>query len=537
MSVDLSPEQRGFPETTFEAPEMKVYPLGFTPSVKQHLRESGVIPTQGETSDFGNVGLLTEEEIAVVLAKVSRNPGGFLEIAKTVDEEGASQFHQKWVVSIEGYGHASVAEHAMLHMAVENVSSLAGDEVTNNRLASYTEFSARFKGRQNVGRYTPESVAAHPDLLRMWNTVHERLFSLNDRLMELGLSYIRSEDGRKKQPERRADGAKGVKTVSDQFKNLMPASRLTSIGVTTNAREAEHIVRKMLSSPYPEVQRLGARFKQECLNVAPTLVKYANRNDYLVLTREAIEFLARNRREDTGYPEITEKGQLVRLVGHDPDAEDKFIAAALYAKSPGQTLEQLLLQVKGLDESRKRQIFEHVLGNLGKHDAPIRMLEFAGDYQIEVSGMTYGDWREWKRHRIETYDTKDLSVTYGFMNPPLAEEMDESQDFQYRGSVDAVKAVMDDVGELYLAVKKIDPLAAHYCVTRLHYRPAIVKMNPREAFHLISLRTGPTAHPFIRRLAWAFYDEIKKVHPLFAEHLGRRLYSQDRPSRDFNWTY
>lgn len=44
-----------------------------------------------------------------------------------------------------GYGHASVAEHAVLHIAIENVSRLAVECIESNRLASYTEKSTRYQ--------------------------------------------------------------------------------------------------------------------------------------------------------------------------------------------------------------------------------------------------------------------------------------------------------------------------------------------------------------------------------------------------------
>ena len=79
---------------------MKVYPMGFTPEIKRQ-----VVSRLGDLSNT----LRTEEELAVIFAKVSRNPGSFEELAKSVTEEGASNFHKKWTVSIEGYGHASIA--------------------------------------------------------------------------------------------------------------------------------------------------------------------------------------------------------------------------------------------------------------------------------------------------------------------------------------------------------------------------------------------------------------------------------------------
>jgi len=46
---------------------------------------------------------------------------------------------------VVGYGHASVAEHAVLHIAFENVSRLAIESIEGNRLASYTEKSTRYQ--------------------------------------------------------------------------------------------------------------------------------------------------------------------------------------------------------------------------------------------------------------------------------------------------------------------------------------------------------------------------------------------------------
>ena len=50
----------------------------------------------------------------------------FRKIAAELTAEKSAEFHEKWVV---GYGHASVAEHAVLHVAMENVSRLAVETI------------------------------------------------------------------------------------------------------------------------------------------------------------------------------------------------------------------------------------------------------------------------------------------------------------------------------------------------------------------------------------------------------------------------
>src|SRR5574338_1642143 len=98
---------------------------------------------------------LSPETIAVAFAKTSRSPESFRAIAAELSEEKSAQFHEKWVV---GYGHASVAEHAVLHIAVENVSRLAIECLESSRLASYTEKSTRYQVWDQESFYTPRPI-------------------------------------------------------------------------------------------------------------------------------------------------------------------------------------------------------------------------------------------------------------------------------------------------------------------------------------------------------------------------------------------
>ena len=104
---------------------------------------------------------LTEEQLAVVFAMTSRNPQPFDEIARLVSEERAADFHERWVLN---YGHASVAEHAVLHLAVENVSRLACDTLEDNRLASYTEKSSRYQVLERGHYHVPGELDDAPAL-------------------------------------------------------------------------------------------------------------------------------------------------------------------------------------------------------------------------------------------------------------------------------------------------------------------------------------------------------------------------------------
>ena len=95
---------------------------------------------------------LSPETIAVAFAKTSRSPESFREIAAELNDAESAKFHEKCVV---GYGHASVAEHAVLHIAFENVSRLAIECIESNRLASYTEKSTRYKNGIRIAFIRP----------------------------------------------------------------------------------------------------------------------------------------------------------------------------------------------------------------------------------------------------------------------------------------------------------------------------------------------------------------------------------------------
>src|ERR1700748_3505176 len=83
--------------------------------------------------------LLADQELAVE----GEGAGGLAPPARPVlalATEKARAFHEKWVV---GYGHASVAEHAVVHLALENVRVVASKVVEDLRLGSSTEKSTR----------------------------------------------------------------------------------------------------------------------------------------------------------------------------------------------------------------------------------------------------------------------------------------------------------------------------------------------------------------------------------------------------------
>jgi len=130
---------------------------------------------------------LSPETISVTFAKTSRSPLSFSEIAEELSDEKSADFHEKWVV---GYGHSSVAEHAVLHIAAENVSRLAVECIESNRLASYTEKSSRYQVWDRENFFTPDEIAGS-DLGKKYEQLVYRLFDNYQAAVDSVRDYLR----------------------------------------------------------------------------------------------------------------------------------------------------------------------------------------------------------------------------------------------------------------------------------------------------------------------------------------------------------
>ncbi len=220
---------------------------------------------------------LTPETIAVTFAKTSRSPLSFREIAQGLTEEKSSEFHEKWVV---GYGHSSVAEHAVLHIAFENISRLAVETIESCRLASFTEKSTRYQKWGLQDFYIPEELSGSEFKDRYIETC-THLFETYLECLERVETWLLQNAPLHPDEEVNARQRRLRTDAIDACRFLLPSSALANVGMTVNARELEHAITKMLSHPLEEVRQIGEEVQAVGKAEVPTLVKYAARSDYM----------------------------------------------------------------------------------------------------------------------------------------------------------------------------------------------------------------------------------------------------------------
>ena len=444
---------------------------------------------------------LTEEQIAVIFAMTSRRPEPFNEIQRLVTEEKASDFHERWVLN---YGHSSVAEHAVIHMAVENVSRLTCDTLEDNRLASYTEKSSRYQVFTPDYYHVPAELDGNDALRETFTATCRRLFDLYGQAVEGLIAHLRTERPQRDDERDTTYALRLRREATDTTRFILPAATLTNVGVTMNARSLEHAIRKLLSAELAEERALGAHLKDQGRQITPTLIKYAERNDYLVGTAQ------QQREAAAPFQSVTPSPGDATLVHYDPEAEEKVATAFLYHASH-RPYHEIWEHVRGLSSEERGRIIDRALEHLGPHDSPVREMEAA--YCTFEFVLDYGAYREFKRHRMQTYFPQPATTALGHVTPPLFDQPGLRELFEE--ALEVAEAGVE-------AVAREQPQVAQYLVTHAHKRRVVATMNLRECYHLFKLRTQPTAHFSLVAVMLQALEQVQAVHPALFRHLRLR---------------
>jgi thymidylate synthase ThyX len=450
---------------------------------------------------------LSPETIAVAFAKTSRSPESFRDIAAGLSDEKSAQFHEKWVV---GYGHASVAEHAVLHIAFENVSRIAIESIESNRLASYTEKSTRYQKWDGEDFTIPPELDGHALRDEYIQTIRLLFRTYTDSLEPVKSLIVKHSPRRENESEEAWDRRIRSQYV-DVCRFILPAAALANVGMTVNARVLESAIRKMLSHSLQEVRQIGEKLKEVAKVEVPTLVKYAEIVPYLVETgKELVNWELVNRESSivNRQSEIeNRKSKWCTLIDYDKDGEKKVLAAALY-RFGEMTFDDSLKYVKSLKKAERADLAERLFKHLGRFDEPLRELEYC-TYTFDLV-MDQGAYAEFKRHRMMTQTPQRLSTRLGYATPRLITEA---------GFGSRYEAAMDAAEKMYEELYTVSPNLAQYVVPNGFNRRVLASFNLHSAFHFCQLRSAANAHFSIRRVAQKMYEEMVRVHPLLTKYM------------------
>jgi thymidylate synthase ThyX len=119
----------------------------------------------------------------------------------------------------------------------------------------------------------------------------------------------------------------------------------------------------------------------------------------------------------------------------------------------------------------------------------------------------FGMFRDFHRHRALTLERQLLTTWHGFDMPQEIKDLGMQNEF---------KECMSSTEKVFKKIQKRFPEEAQYVVNFAYNYPYMMKMNMREAVHMIELRTVPQGHQDYRIVAQKMYQAINKKHPILS---------------------
>ena len=515
------------------------------------------------------------EILAFAMAKYSRSALSMRESLTEISAQRAEQFLNTFYFQ---YGHRSIADLAHIAFAVERLSLLAAVVLVDEARWDGQERSTRYQNFLASGWYFPgfgeDSTSA-----KLYAETIENLFSAYQRVSAAVLDLLRGRVARPEALKPEAYERTLRARAFDVARYLLPLATNTSLGQIVSARTLETQVSRLLSSPTAEVRLLGEKLRDAAIGpawnlnaraaqafidklsaaeeqvsgfrgqgsggaveagslaaeaaalftreirTAPTLVKYAQPNAYLIQSQAELAQAAAEIFKNLPIA----PAPLVDLVERTESLEVELAATLLYSVShhPYRSIRDL---VSGLPDSQVLELIELGVRHRGRHDEALRAFHAGAALRFDLL-MDIGGFRDMHRHRRCTQIIQGFTSQHGYETPgagdlPAGPDDDSDGDFDilaaagvlgdYRSAVEsahraAAQIAAGPVPEAAQSAQYLFPLA-----TRIR---ALFKMDFAEAQYITELRSGPAGHFSYRRVAWEMFLALQRQHPGLAKHI------------------
>jgi thymidylate synthase ThyX len=502
-------------------------------------KEKSILNQHFSNSDKHVFAIITPRQVdrGALMSRYSRSDKTmrkiFLDEFATNANRG-SDFYSK---ILSEYGDDSVAELGEAQIAVEWISNIAAKKIEDQRIGlSYLEKSSRYipfdKKVGNMYKYYRDEKILESKYAELYIESCDHSFNVYSKSINLMQKYISEiepiDDFKyfdsnsksekiftKLSDDQDIESAKKVyqSTVRsktfDILRNLLPASTLTNLGITGNGRAFEYLLTRLYCSELGELKDLARMLNSELDCVIPSFIKRVNEKhgkslqSFMINTNKEISKLTDKYLEDI-KPEYSPID--VRLIDYmdNKDAEVKVVSAILYENAQGQSLHDIIKLVKSFPQSRRIEIilaYTKFRGN--RRHRPGRAFEMV-EYLFEMF-TNFGMFRDLHRHRILTMERQLLSTKHGYDIPKEITDSGMEKDF---------KDCMYLSSNTYQNIAKTMPVEAQYAVNFAYKYPYFIKINLRELYHVIELRTTAQGHPDYRYICQQIFKKINEIHPL-----------------------
>ena len=501
--------------------------------------ESPAKNPEPSTEVFAVFGVEPEIQ-AYAMAKYSRSSLSMKESLREISTQKAEKFLNTFYFQ---YGHRSIADLAHIALAVERLSILAAIEVADEQRWDGQERSTRYQDFKKSGYYVPE-FGSDEDARKLYRETLDFLFAEYEALSAHMTQHLINITPKPADMKQEAYERTLKARAFDITRYLLPLATNTSLGEIVNARTLEIQVAHLLSHTHKEVRvlgeslkkaatgaaynvnaeslqdlvsqiravspELGARAEQELLRevrVAPTLVKYADPNEYEMATRRDLRQAARELMKSES---VAPAKAIVDLLDEEPLEVE--IATTLLYEHSHHSYRQIrqALQVSG--ERFRREIIDLGLRHRGKHDEMLRGFRAGQQFRFDIL-MDTGGFRDMHRHR------RCIQVMQGFTTQHGYEMLLDIEDAGVRGRFDAAMLQVQTAVESLAARKTAEAEEnSQYAIPLAFRKRALFKMDFAEAVYISELRTTPAGHVSYRNVAYAMYEAVARKYPALAKY-------------------
>jgi thymidylate synthase ThyX len=260
------------------------------------------------------------------------------------------------------------------------------------------------------------------------------------------------------------------------------------------------------------------------VRTAPTLVKYAEPNRYLIETRAALEQVAGELL--AGVP--IADAPLVDLVERTETLEVELAATLIYWASD-HPYRQVRDLVAGLSSGQVTEIIEAGLRHRGRHDEALRVFHAGAALRFDIL-MDIGGFRDMHRHRRVTQIKQGFTARLGYETPMVGDLGPDVNLLAEAGILDNYKATVEAAhiacGRIVAGSSPEAAQSALYVLPLATRVRCLFKMDFAEAQYISELRSGPAGHFSYRRVAWEMYLALQRQHPSLAKHIRATDFTQ-----------
>jgi len=446
------------------------------------------------------------------------------------NENRGEEFYDKVLLE---YGDDSVAELGEAQIAIEGLSNIAVKKIEDRRIGlSYLEKSSRYvawdKKVNDEFKFYREPDIMNSKYADKYLEACNLDFEVYSKNIQPVINYMQEQEPIHNQKFRNSNGLDvtysklssedEIKSATriynatirakalDILRGILPASTLTNVGITGNGRAFEYLLTILYSSGLEEERTLAGKIHIGLNTTIKSFVRRADDNHGKSLQK----YLGKIKTSSSGLNKkyLKSKGKrnfLVDLVDFESQnkAEEKIISSILYDQSNGLSFRDILVQVRKIKKSDRKKIISTFASlRQNRRQRPPRAFEMT-EYTFDFL-TNFGMFRDFHRHRVLTLERQLLTTNHGYVVPDEIKQLGIKRDYD---------DCMYNSKQVFDLLKTKMPEQAQYVVNFAYNYPYFMKLNLREAVHLIELRTVPQGHQDYRKVAQEMFKAINNVHP------------------------